>query len=70
MNLIDIGANLARHLERNHHVKIIERDADRAETIAEHLKNGSTLDEVLIVAPDPREFEPFKAKIDEGASNA
>jgi O-acetyl-ADP-ribose deacetylase (regulator of RNase III) len=37
------------------------------ETIAEHLKNGSTLDEVLIVAPDPREFEPFRAKIEEGA---
>ena len=37
------------------------------DTIAEHLTNGSTLDEVLIVAPDPREFTPFKAKIAEGA---
>ena len=37
------------------------------DTIAEHLTNGSTLDEVLIVAPDPREFAPFKAKFEEGA---
>ena len=37
------------------------------ETISEHLGNGSTLDEVLIVAPDNREFNPFKAKIEEGA---
>ena len=37
------------------------------ETISQHLANGSTLDEVLIVAPDNREFNPFKAKIEEGA---
>ena len=37
------------------------------DTISEHLTNGSTLEEVLIVAPDPREFEPFKAKFEEGA---
>jgi len=37
------------------------------DTISEHLGNGSTLDEVLIVAPDNREFNPFKAKIEEGA---
>jgi len=37
------------------------------ETISEHLANGSTLDEVLIVAPDNREFNPLKAKIEEGA---
>ena len=37
------------------------------DTISEHLTNGSTLDEVLIVAPDNREFNPFKAKIEEGA---
>ena len=37
------------------------------ETISQHLANGSTLDEVLIVAPDPREFNPFKARIEEGA---
>jgi len=36
------------------------------DTIAEYLTNGSTLDEVLIVAPDPREFAPFKAKFEEG----
>jgi O-acetyl-ADP-ribose deacetylase (regulator of RNase III) len=37
------------------------------ETISQHLANGSTLEEVLIVAPDPREFNPFKARIEEGA---
>jgi O-acetyl-ADP-ribose deacetylase (regulator of RNase III) len=37
------------------------------ETISQHLANGSTLDEVLIVAPDNREFNPFKAQIEEGA---
>ena len=37
------------------------------ETISQHLANGSTLDEVVIVAPDNREFNPFKAKIEEGA---
>jgi trk system potassium uptake protein TrkA len=33
----NIGKNLARRLERNHHVKIIERDPARAEEIAEEL---------------------------------
>ncbi len=37
------------------------------ETISEHLANGSTLEEVLIAAPDNREFNPFKAQIEEGA---
>jgi O-acetyl-ADP-ribose deacetylase (regulator of RNase III) len=37
------------------------------DTISEHLANGSTIDEVLIAAPDNREFNPFKAKIEEGA---
>ncbi len=37
------------------------------DTITEHLANGSTLEEVLIVAPDNREFDPFKAQIQEGA---
>jgi trk system potassium uptake protein TrkA len=33
----NIGKNLARRLERDHHVKIIERDPVRAEAIAEEL---------------------------------
>ena len=37
------------------------------ETITEHLANGSTIQEVLIAAPDNREFDPFKAQIEEGA---
>ena len=37
------------------------------ETISEPLQNGTSLEEVLIVAPDNREFGPFKAQIEEGA---
>jgi O-acetyl-ADP-ribose deacetylase (regulator of RNase III) len=37
------------------------------ETIANHLENGSGIDEVLVVAPDRREFEPFKAQVEKGA---
>ena len=36
------------------------------ETITEHLTNGAALEEVTIVARDPREFEPFKAQIEKG----
>ena len=39
----NIGSNLARHLERRHHVKIIERDRDRAELIAEDLEKAIVL---------------------------
>ncbi len=38
-----IGANLARHLERDHHVKIIERDLARADEIAEGLERAIVL---------------------------
>jgi len=37
------------------------------ETISRHLANGSSLDEVLIVAQDPREIAPFAARIQGGA---
>lgn len=37
------------------------------ETISEHLANGASLDEVFIVAPDPREFGPFAAQFEKGA---
>jgi O-acetyl-ADP-ribose deacetylase (regulator of RNase III) len=37
------------------------------DTICGHLANGSGLEEVLIVAPDNREYNPFKATIEEGA---
>ena len=39
----NIGSNLARQLERNHHVKIIERDPGRAEAIAENLEKAIVL---------------------------
>lgn len=39
----NIGKNLARQLERQHHVKIIERDPVRAEAIAEELSKTIVL---------------------------
>jgi len=39
----NIGKNLARRLERDHHVKIIERDQVRAEDIAEELSKTIVL---------------------------
>lgn len=39
----NIGKNLARHLERDHHVKVIERDPARAEAIAEELSKTIVL---------------------------
>ena len=39
----NIGKNLARQLERDHHVKVIERDAVRAEAIAEELSKTIVL---------------------------
>lgn len=49
----NIGKNLAARLERDHHVKIIERDPDRAESIAEELSKtivlvGDCADENLL----------------------
>lgn len=37
------------------------------ETIANHLSNGSKIEKVLLVAPDPREFEPFRAELEKEA---
>lgn len=39
----NIGKNLARQLERDHHVKVIERDPIRAESIAEELSKTIVL---------------------------
>ena len=39
----NIGSNLARKLERDHHVKVIERDPKRAAAIAEHLEKAIVL---------------------------
>jgi len=39
----NIGANLARGLERNHHVKIIERNRDTAELVAQELEKAIVL---------------------------
>lgn len=38
-----IGSALARRLERDHHVKVIERDLERAESIAEDLEKAIVL---------------------------
>jgi O-acetyl-ADP-ribose deacetylase (regulator of RNase III) len=37
------------------------------DTVTEHLGNGTTLQEVLFVLPDTREYKPFEAKFTEGA---
>jgi len=37
------------------------------DTVAEHLANRTTLEEVLFVTMDEREYGPFKKKIEEGA---
>ncbi len=37
------------------------------ETISKHLANGASVQEVLIVARDPREYGPFQAQIEKGA---
>jgi len=37
------------------------------ETISKHLANGASIEEVLIVARDPREHGPFKTQIEKGA---
>jgi trk system potassium uptake protein TrkA len=39
----NIGSNLARRLEQRHHVKIIEQNFDRAESIAENLEKTIVL---------------------------
>lgn len=39
----NIGSNLARSLERNHHVKIIERNRETAELIAEDIEKAIVL---------------------------
>jgi len=36
------------------------------DTVTEHLEGDTNLEEVLFVALDTREFEPFRAKIEEG----
>jgi O-acetyl-ADP-ribose deacetylase (regulator of RNase III) len=37
------------------------------DAVKEHLKNGTTLEEVVFVTTDEREYGPFKKKIEEGA---
>jgi len=37
------------------------------ETISKYLANGASIEEVLIVARDPREHGPFKTQIEKGA---
>jgi O-acetyl-ADP-ribose deacetylase (regulator of RNase III) len=37
------------------------------DTVTAHLKNDTTLEEVVFVTMDDREFKPFKQKIEEGA---
>ena len=70
----NIGANLARRLERSHHVKIIERDAGRAEIIAEDLDTtivlvGDCADEDLLHEEGIDEIDVYCALTDDDEAN-
>ena len=38
------------------------------DTVTEHLQQGTSLEDVVFVALDPREFNPLQAKIEGGVS--
>ncbi len=70
----NIGANLARRLERNHHVKIIERDPVRAERIAEDLDTaivlvGDCADEDLLHEEGINETDVYCALTNDDEAN-
>ncbi len=70
----NIGANLARRLERNHHVKIIERDPVRAERIAEDLDTaivlvGDCADEDLLHEEGINEIDVYCALTNDDEAN-
>jgi len=70
----NIGASLARRLERNHHVKLIERDPKRAEIIAEDLDTaivlvGDCADEDLLHEEGIDEIDVYCALTNEDEAN-
>jgi len=70
----NIGANLARRLERKHHVKIIERDPIRAERIADDLDTtivlvGDCADEDLLHEEGIDEIDVYCALTNDDEAN-
>lgn len=70
----NIGAELAKRLERDHHVKIIERDPRRAELIAEHLDTsiilvGDCADHDLLHEEGIDEMDVYCALTDDDEAN-
>jgi trk system potassium uptake protein TrkA len=70
----NIGANLARRLERSHHVKLVERDPVRAERIAEDLDTtivlvGDCADEDLLHEEGIDETDVFCALTNDDEAN-
>ncbi len=70
----NIGAALARRLERTHHVKLVERDAGRAELIAEDLDTtivlvGDCADEDLLHEEGIDEIDVFCALTNDDEAN-
>ncbi|QKK01587.1 MAG: Trk system potassium transporter TrkA [Pseudomonadota bacterium] len=70
----NIGASLARRLERSHHVKLIERDPVRAERIAEDLDTaivlvGDCADEDLLHEEGIDEIDVFCALTNDDEAN-
>ena len=70
----NIGAGLAKHLERNHHVKVIEQNPERAETIADDLDTsivlvGDSADEDLLHEEGIDEMDVFCALTNDDEAN-
>jgi len=70
----NIGAGLAKQLERNHHVKIIEQDPARAEAIADDLDTsivliGDSADEDLLHEEGIDEMDVFCALTNDDEAN-
>ena len=70
----NIGANLARRLERKHHVKVIEHDARQAELIAEELDTtivlvGDCADEDLLHEEGIDEIDVYCALTNDDEAN-
>ncbi len=70
----NIGASLARRLERQHHVKIVERDPERAERIAEDLDTtivlvGDCADEDLLHEEGISETDVYCALTNDDEAN-
>lgn len=70
----NIGAGLAKRLERNHHLKIIEQDPHRAEAIADDLDTsivlvGDSADEDLLHEEGIDEMDVFCALTNDDEAN-